>query len=211
MRVALFEDDHRFRESLGAVLQVAPGFTLVGAYATATAGLSAAGPEWELVVMDLDLPDLSGVEATRRLKERFPKLTVVVLTVFEEPATILSAICAGADGYLLKRTPIRELLDGLRSAAEGGAPLTAAVARSVVEVARQAARPAVAPVARLELTLREREVLRGLCEGRAYKQVAADLELSIDTVRTHVRAIYKKLRVHSVSEAVSQAIRRGLV
>ena len=211
MRVALFEDDPRYRESLAQVLALAPGFELAGAWPTATAGIAAAAADWDLVVMDLDLPDLSGIEATRRLKERFPRLSVVVVTVFEEPATILSAICAGADGYLLKRTPVGELLAGLRSVREGGSPLTAAVARSLVEVARQAGRPAAPAPARLDLTEREREVLRALAEGRAYKQVAADLDMSLDTVRTHIRAIYRKLQVHSVTEAVSRAIRQGLV
>ena len=211
MRVALIEDDPRYRDSLAQVLTLAPGFEFVGAWPTATAGLAAASADWELVVMDLDLPDLSGIEATRRLKSRFPRLAVVVVTVFEEPATILSAICAGADGYLLKRTPVGELLAGLRSVSEGGSPLTAAVARSLVEVARQSARPTVTAPARLDLTEREREVLRALAEGRAYKQVAADLDMSLDTVRTHIRAIYRKLQVHSVTEAVSRAIRQGLV
>ena len=210
MRVALFEDDRRYRESLAQVLGFSPGFELAGAYATATAGLAAASADWDLVIMDLDLPDLSGVEATQRLKARFPQVSVVVVTVFEEPATILGAICAGADGYLLKRTPINELLAALRAVREGGSPLTAAVARSVIEVIRQGSRPTRAP-ARLDLTDRERDVLRALSEGRAYKQVADDLEMSIDTVRTHIRSIYKKLQVHSVTEAVSRAIREGLV
>jgi DNA-binding NarL/FixJ family response regulator len=156
---------------------------------------------------------MSGIEATRRLKAAAPEVAVVVLTVFEEPATILQAICAGADGYLLKRTPADELLSQLRAVVAGGSPLTSEVARKVLGLLRSsvpAPPPSHAPT-RLQLTDREHDVLKGLVQGMSYKQIADEAGISLDTVRTHIRSVYRKLQVHSVAEAVSRAIREGLV
>jgi DNA-binding NarL/FixJ family response regulator len=153
---------------------------------------------------------MSGIDATARLRDRFPAAAVAMLTVFEEPATILAAICAGAGGYLLKRTSAHALLVELRSIASGGAPMTAGVARTVLELLRRGGRTA-GPAGRLDLTEREQEVLRGLVRGLSYKLVAGELAISVDTVRSHIRALYKKLQVHSVAAAVTRAIREGLV
>jgi DNA-binding NarL/FixJ family response regulator len=158
--------------------------------------------------MDLEMPDLDGISATRRLKAIAPALKVVVLTAFEDPARILEAICAGADGYLVKRAGHAELVEHLHSVLDGGAPLTSSVARTVVELLRDRR---VAKAAGPPLSPREQQVLAGFVAGRSYKQVAADLEITIDTVRTYVRTLYKKLQVNSVSAAVSRALRDGLV
>jgi DNA-binding NarL/FixJ family response regulator len=227
--VVVIEDDVLYRASLSMLLSHAPGFRLHAAYASAEEALEAlAWPEaaagWDLALMDIDLPGISGVEATRRLKTRRPDGLVVVLTVFEEPGVILEAICAGADGYLLKRTAPEELLEQLRAVAGGGAPLTSGVARTVLQLVREpresrdprgAATGPGATAGRgaaeaVRLTERERDVLRALVDGLAYKQVADRLGISIDTVRTHIRGIYGKLQVHSVAEAVVRAIREGL-
>jgi DNA-binding NarL/FixJ family response regulator len=165
--------------------------------------------------MDLDMPGMNGVECTRRIKAALPGVRVVVLTVFEERATIIEAICAGADGYLLKRTSADDLLMQLRSVMAGGSPLSAGVARTVLEVVRQVNERAPARVAGsgppIDLTGREREVLACLVRGMSYKAVAGSLNISIDTVRSHIRVIYGKLQVHSVAEAVGRALRNGLV
>jgi DNA-binding NarL/FixJ family response regulator len=218
----IVEDDARYRESLAALLTHAPGFTLAETFGSALTALERIETRrtardragWDLVLMDVDLPGLRGIDATRRLKAMLPETLVVVLTVFEEPSVILEAICAGADGYLLKRTPPAQLLEQLRVVASGGAPLTAGVARTVLDLVRHA--PAILPpdsgaASDLGLTERERAVLRGLVDGLAYKQVADRLGISIDTVRTHVRGVYKKLQVHSVAEAVGRALRERLV
>jgi DNA-binding NarL/FixJ family response regulator len=221
LRIAVVEDDPRFRASVEALLSHADGFRLAGSFGTAQAILaeaertaSAPEPSWDLVLMDLQLPGIDGIEAVRRLKRLQPGIPVVVLTVFEEPATILDAICSGADGYLLKRTSAPEILEQLRSVTLGGAPLTSRVARTVLELLRSDPRlvggrrpPSVGA---LDLTERERDVLRGLVEGFSYKQVAAELRISAETVRSHVKGIYRKLQVHNVAEAVSRAVRERL-
>jgi DNA-binding NarL/FixJ family response regulator len=216
------EDDPRYRYSLETLLGHAPGFSLATGFAAARplldqaeqALLAGQTPPWDLVLMDLQLPTMSGIEATRRLKKLFPHVPVVTLTVFEEPATILEAITAGADGYLLKKISAAELLAQLRSMAGGGAPLTAGVARTVLELLRAQNAASVggsAGPSRLDLTERELDVLQCLVRGLGYKQAADCLGISLDTVRTHIRNVYKKLQVHSVAEAVSRAIRQKLV
>ena len=223
LRVAVVEDNARYRGTLEQLFRHAPGFELAASFPSPPPAIRAAqravdeqsGPAWDVVVMDLEMPEMSGIEGTRRLKQLIPGLKVVVLTVFEQPATILEAICAGADGYLLKKARAPELLGGLRSAVEGGAPLTPNVARSVLELMRDGGSEgqvgdAESPT-RLDLTDREQQVLRALVEGLSYKQVADILGISLGTVRTHITSIYRKLQVHSVAEAVSRAIRERIV
>jgi len=221
VRVLIIEDDPRYREGLETLFKHTPGIELAASYADARdalrtlergARLGDAAPA-DVVVTDLEMPHVDGIEGTRRLKALWPDLPVVVVTVFEEPATILKAICAGADGYLLKSTSARELIAPLRAVTAGGAPMTAGVARTVLGLLRSQPGPAIQAQApsRLDLTEREQEVLRCLVNGNSYKQTAGELGVSIDTVRTHIRRLYKKLQVHSVAEAVSRAIREGLV
>jgi DNA-binding NarL/FixJ family response regulator len=212
-RIVLVEDDARYRDSLQALIERSPGLVLAGAFGDPRAALDWLGrfevAPFDVALMDLDLPSLTGIETTRQLKGRFPDVAVIVLTVFEEPRNILDAICAGADGYLLKKTPARELVAQIRTI-DDGAPLTAGVARSLLGLVRGLGGSA-APRVHLRLTEREQDVLRGLVRGLTYQEVANDLDVSIDTVRTHVRGLYKKLQVHSVSAAVARAIRDGLV
>jgi DNA-binding NarL/FixJ family response regulator len=217
LRIVIVEDDLRYRSSIETLFESTPGFALAASFGSAEPALewieeqSATSPRFDLVLMDIALPRTSGIEATARIVAHIPAATVVMLTVFEEPGTILQAICAGASGYLLKRTSARELLAQLRSIADGGAPMTAGVARTVLELLRRSGGAPASVPGRLDLTAREQDVLRCLVRGMAYKQAAADLEISLDTVRSHVRALYKKLQVHSVAAAVTRAIREGLV
>ncbi len=213
LAVAVVEDDSRYRRSLETLIRHTPGFQLAGSYGSADEALeifAAERPAWTLVLMDVALPGSSGIEATRRLKLLSPATLVVILTVFEEPATILEAICAGADGYLLKEASPEELLQQIRLVSEGGASLTAGIARTVLDLLREKS-GASKPIADVGLSPREREVLDGLTRGLAYKQIAGELDVSIDTVRTHIRGVYRKLQVHSVAEAVGRAIRERLV
>ena len=218
-RVAIVEDNPEFRETLGTFLRHQPDFALAGTFGGAEAALADARRAidehgqvvWDLVLMDIELPRMNGIEATRRLRELAPELPVVVLTVFENPSVILDAIAAGASGYVLKKTGARELVAQLRSVLDGGAPLSPAVAATLLEFVRRTGdtTPHADP-RRLDLTERETDVLRRLVDGRTYDQTASDLGISASTVRTHVRAIYRKLQVHSVAEAVRKAVQAGL-
>lgn len=222
IRIALVEDNARYRRGLEALFAHAEGFELCEAFADPRSALDAArrelaagrGRPWDLVLMDLQLPGLSGTETTRRMKELMPEVVVVVLTVFEDSATVLQAICAGADGYLLKSTLPDELLEQVRAVASGGSTLTAGVARTVLElVRRQAVGEGAAGEGpqRFGLTDREQEVLRGLVRGLSYKLVARELGVGFETVRSHVRGVYRKLQVHTATEAVARAVREKLV
>jgi DNA-binding NarL/FixJ family response regulator len=223
LRVAVVEDDLRFRDTLEKFFASMPGFRVAGSFGSAPALLQALersrvrgqAVPWDVVLMDLELPGMSGIEATRQLKRRLPELPVVVLTVFEEPATILEAISAGADGYLVKRISAPELRSQLHSILQEGAPLTPGVARTVLSFVREmrlGTRPrTLPPPTRLDLTQREQDVLRCVVQGMTYKQAAERLGVSLETVRTHIRNTYRKLQVHTVAEAVSHAIRHRLI
>lgn len=231
LRVLIVEDDRRYRESVVALVGNTPGCRLAAEFAAPlpalawiersngvndavrTGSATCSGAAFDVALIDIQLPQLSGIELARRLRALAPAAALVMLTVFEEPQTILEAICAGADGYLLKSTSARELVAQLRSAAAGGAPMTASVARSVLEITRRIGSRELtgAPPSRLELTPREQDVLRAFVRGLSYQQVAGELGVSIDTVRSHVRALYKKLQVHSVAAAVARAIHDQLV
>jgi DNA-binding NarL/FixJ family response regulator len=215
LRVAVIEDDPGYRATLETFLQHADGLELASSFGAAEPALAAvrdagrAGgtAPWDLALMDLELPGIDGIEGTRRLKAALPALAVVVLTAFEDPAMILRAILAGADGYVLKKSGARELGEQLRAVARGGSPLTACVARQVLE----GDAPAEGSPTRLTLSERERDVLRCLVRGMRYQQAADDLGLSLDTVRAHIRAIYRKLQVHTVAEAVARALQEHLI
>lgn len=223
-RTVTVEDDRRYRRSLEELLEGTGDFRLVGSFGTAEsalerareAGGSAGSPRWDLVLMDLELPGMSGIDAIRRLGELAPDASVVALTVFREPGTVLEAICAGADGYLAKRLPPDRILEEVRSVMAGGSTLSPGVARTVLRLLRRLGAsegesgPRDGP-SRLDLTGREREVLRCLVEGHSYRRTAAELDISHNTVRSHVRSIYSKLQVRNVAQAVSRAIREGLV
>lgn len=220
IRVVTIEDDPQYRSSLGLLFDHAKDFELVGSFGSPAAALShldgggAVEPPWDLVLMDVDLPGMDGISCTREVKRRLPHAAVVVLTVFEERKTIVEAICAGADGYLVKRTPAPELLKQLRAIAVGGSPISSGVARTVLDLVRRLGPVEPAPADRgehFELTERELEVLRCLVQGMSYKRVARELDVSLDTVRSHIRSVYSKLQVNKVAEAVSRALQEGIV
>ncbi len=223
LRLAIVEDDPHYRASLEQLFRQAEGFAMAGSFAAPPPVLAEAQRAirdrdvlpWDVVLMDLEMPRMGGIEATRRLKALAPALKVVVVTVFEDPDAIVEAICAGADGYLLKKARAKELLEGVRAVAEGGAPLSSTVARRMLDVVRvlapSADRTTQSAPTRFDLTEREQQVLRALVDGLSYKQTADALGISLGTVRSHVTAIYGKLQVHNVAEAVNRALRKRLV
>lgn len=219
VRLAIVEDDAPYRAALRDLFAAEPAFSVEGAYDSALSLLAASRAvaeaekpaPWDIVLMDIELPRLDGIEATARLRATWPGIVVVMLTAFEDPQRILGAICAGASGYLLKKSNASEVLEEVRAIVEGGSPLTPSVARSILKVLQGGAPAPIPRPGSWDLSEREMDVLRGLVQGHAYKEVAATLNVSLDTVRTHVRNIYRKMQVHSVSEAVSRAIRSGIV
>jgi DNA-binding NarL/FixJ family response regulator len=204
--VSIVEDNPALRQSLAVLLGGSPGFRCASFHPSAEDAferLPAARPD--LVLMDINLPGASGIECVRRLKQKLPQLPVVMLTVFEESEHVFAALQAGACGYLLKRTSPVELLAALEEVHRGGSPMSTAVARRVVESFHRAgqARPAP-PTGVQRLTGREAEILAQLAQGRRNKEIADQLHVSLDTVRTHLRHIYEKLHVNSRTEALLQ-------
>jgi DNA-binding NarL/FixJ family response regulator len=221
LRLATVEDDPRYRNSLALLLRGLPQFDHVVSHASAEPLLHAARKArelgmpmpWDVVLTDMGLPDMDGVTLTAELKRLFPQMRIVVLTVFEEPARVLGAICAGADGYLLKSSTSDELIGQLELVVRKGASLSSALAGTVLQLVRQSHtdRSGSGNLPRdLGLTQRQIEVLRGLVDGQSYREIGERLAISIDTVRSHIRQIYSALQVHSVAEAVSYALRHGI-
>ena len=212
IQVALVEDDPNLRANLTAMLNSASGFKCQAAYPDATAalrGIPVNRPD--VVLMDINLPGMLGTECVRQLKELTPNLPVLMLTVYEDSEQIFKSLMSGATGYLLKRTPKDKLLDAIRDVNAGGAPMSRQIARRVVqffqkvkELPTDMQKPAVV----VDLTDREKEVLDALAKGYAYKEIAAQLNISFETVRTHLRTIYEKLHVHSRTEAVLKYLGR---
>ena len=163
----------------------------------------------QVILMDIGLPGMSGIDGIRELKKIQPDATILVLSVYEDDDNIFKALCTGASGYLVKNTPPARLIEAIREAHEGGSPMTSHIARKVVRLFQKNFRPGRG--AEVNLTNREREILTGLSDGDSYGSVAHTLCISVDTVRYHIRNIYRKLEVHSQSAAVSRAIREGLI
>ena len=210
--VAIVEDILEVREGLAVLLRGTPGFACAGAYATmeeALDGICATdATPFDVVVSDLGLPGMSGVEGIRVLRERHPQVPIVALTILEDDDDVFAALCAGACGYLLKSTPPGRLLESIREVANGGAPMSPQVARRVVTLFRDFRPPERVAC---HLTPQETELLRLLVDGHHYKTAADKMGISRHTVSFHLRNIYAKLEVHSKSEAVARALRDRLV
>jgi DNA-binding NarL/FixJ family response regulator len=212
IQVALVEDDPNLRANLSAMLNNSAGFKCQATYADGAAalrGIPANRPD--VVLMDINLPGMLGTECVRKLKALTPNLPVLMLTVYEDSEQIFKSLMSGATGYLLKRTPRDKLLDAIREVDAGGAPMSRQIARRVVQffqsvkdLPSDVQKPAVV----VNLTDREKEVLAALAKGYAYKEIADQLNISFETVRTHLRTIYEKLHVHSRTEAVLKYLGR---
>lgn len=197
--VGIVEDDPQLRAAFSALVSGADGMTLLGGYPSgeeALVGLPAQRPD--AVLMDINLPGMNGIECARRLKQAAPSVHVVMLTTFEDSDKIFESLKAGASGYVLKRAPRDEILSALREVCDGGAPMSGAIARKVVQFFGQhQAAPELGT-----LTEREHAVLQALSQGQQYKEIADSLSISINTVRKYIRSIYEKLHVNTRGEAV---------
>ena len=209
IRVALVEDKRLIREGLGAILDRAAGLACIGTYASAEDALRGLEDSpADVLLLDIQLPGMSGIEAVGLLRERFSEMKILMLTVYEEEEKVFEAIRAGACGYLLKKTPPPQIAEAVRQAREGGSPLSPEVARRIVRHFQNEPAPERRESA---LTSQERSLVRLLADGFSYQAAAEQLAVSINTVRDHVRSVYEKLHVHSKSEAVSKALRRHLI
>lgn len=209
LRVVIIEDQRDVREGLSVLIDGTSGFRCVAAYRTmpeALGRLGAAAPD--VILTDIGLPGMSGIEGIRVLRERMPDVPILALTVYDADREVFRALCAGASGYLLKNTPPSRLLESLREVAAGGAPMSPEVARRVLRLFREFRPPEGASC---RLTPQEHELLRLLVDGHHRKTAAASMGISVNTVSFHLKNIYAKLEVHSKTEAVAKALRQRLI
>lgn len=208
-QVAIIEDHYKFREALEFLLNHTPGYQCVGSFRSMEEALEKIKfniPDVALV--DIGLPGMSGVEGVRILKERHPSVVLLMNTVYDDDERIFQALCAGASGYLLKKTPPARLIESLNEAIAGGAPMSPEVARRVLGLFREIRPPDHEDY---QLTPHELRLLKLLTEGHSYKTAATELGVSVKTISFHLQKIYEKLQVHSKSEAVAKALRNRLV
>jgi len=206
IRVSIVEDDAKLRETLVRYFAGQPGFRCLSAYPNAEAALAdlPQNPP-DVVLMDINLPGMSGIECVSRLRQVAPSLKIIMLTVFEESEQVFKALSAGAFGYLVKSNRPAKILEAIREVHGGGSPMSGHIARKVVQSFQtQAAVRAETDT----LTARELEVLQGLSRGHPYKEIAGNLGISLSTVRTYIQRIYEKLHVHSQTEAVMKFARK---
>lgn len=206
IKVALVDDNHDLREGLQIVIKEHKDeFECIGSFADAESAAKKI-PEIkpDVVLMDINLPGMSGIDCLKQLKLKMPELDVIMLTVFADDETVFDSLCAGACGYITKNTSPEKILDAIRDVRDGGAPMSGRIARMVVTSFNAPQSPSA------QLTDREREVLDQLCKGKSYKMVADALNITHDTVRHHIKNIYKKLEVHSVSEAILKTMKKKL-
>ena len=209
IRVAIFEDNKHLRETLQLLINSSGTYTCVGAYSNCDEMIPMLEVyPCDIVLMDIEMPGMNGIEATRLLKEHFPGVQVLIQTVFFEDEYIFNAICAGASGYILKTTSPQGYLQAIADVHSGGSPMTPGIARRMLELFKTNLQPTSTEYG---LSTQEKKVLQLLVDGKSYKMIAADLSIAFDTVKSHVKNIYAKLHVNSGTEAVSKAIRDRIV
>ena len=206
--VAIVEDQHEIREGLRLLIDGTPGFRCTGRFRTMEQAMEGLHEPPHVVLLDIGLPGMSGIDGARWLRERFPGTAALILSVYDDDERVFEAMCAGASGYLLKNTAPARLLEGIAEVAAGGAPMSPEVARRVIQLFR-----AVKPPGRADyqLTPHELRLLQMLVDGHNYKTAGTELGVTVNTISFHMRRIYEKLQVHSKSEAVAKALRHGLV
>jgi DNA-binding NarL/FixJ family response regulator len=209
IRVVIIEDLREVRESLAVLIDGTRGFRCAGSYRTMEEALERIGETRpDVILTDIGLPGMDGVAGTRILRERFPQVPILALSVYDDDENVFNAICAGASGYLMKNTPPARLLDSLREVVDGGAPMSPEIARRVITLFREFRPPERATC---HLTPQETELLKLMVQGHHYKTAAHELGISISTVSFHLKNVYNKLQVHSKTEAVAKALRERLI
>lgn len=209
IRVAIIEDRREIREGLAMLISYTDGFECSGKYGSMEEALTSIRHKMpDVVLSDIGLPGMDGIEGIRILKEKYPNLTILMLSVYDDNERIFDALCAGACGYLLKKTPPAKLIESLRDAISGGAPMSPEVARKVITLFRDFRPPERVDY---DLTPHETRLLKLLVEGHSYKTAASELRVTVNTISFHLKNIYEKLQVHSKSEAVAKALQQNLI
>lgn len=207
-RILLYDDNEVFRVSMQSLINDQPDLELHAAMPNAeTIEIDLQELRPDVILMDIDMPDVNGVEAVKRIRKKNKALPIIMLTIFDDNENIFNAICAGASGYILKGYATEEIPAAIRNVITGGAPMTGAIAKKVLQMIPQAK----TEQENGKLSKKETEILIFLSKGHSYKMIAAELEITIDTVRFHIKKIYDKLHVHTAAEAVSKAIKDKLI
>jgi DNA-binding NarL/FixJ family response regulator len=207
--ILIYEDNDHLRESLSSLLKLTENYELLGSFPDCRlVEGQVKGYHPDVILMDIDMPEVNGIEAVKKIRAFDKGVQIIMLTVFDDNTHVFDALCAGANGYLLKKYISEKLISAIQEVQQGGAPMSPAIARMIITNMQQ--QPAI-PTNNYQLTPREKEILSLLSKGNSYKLIAAALEISIDTVRTHLKKVYDKLHVNSQIEAVSKAINEKIV
>jgi DNA-binding NarL/FixJ family response regulator len=213
LRIAIFDDNKNIRESISLLLATVPQFEVVGSFCHVLDCIDdVRESKPDIVLMDIEMPGMTGIEAVTKIKKEFPHIQVLMQTVFEDDDRVFDSICAGASGYILKNFLNTKLVDSINELQYGGSPMSPSIARKVLNKMQSVStiiKPEETPDYRL--TAREKEVLSCLVNGLSYKMIASDLNISYETVRSHVKKIYEKLHVASLTEVVAKAINQRIV
>lgn len=211
IKVALVEDNQTIREGLSALINGTEGYKCVAAFRDCETFLNKLNQlEVDVVLMDIGLPGMSGIEGVAQAVKKNPDLNILMLTIYEDSEKVFDALCSGASGYLVKKTPPAKLLEAIKDAHDGGSPMSSGIARQVINAFKET-KAKTSNDEDYKLSSREIEVLNLLADGYNYQEIAESMFISVDTVRHHIRNIYKKLHVHSQSEAVAKAIRKKII
>lgn len=213
IRIAIFDDNKNIRESISLLLKTVPAFEVVGSFShvlDCVDDIKECNPQ--IVLMDIEMPGMTGIEAVKTIKKELPHVQILMQTVFEDDDRVFDSICAGASGYILKNQLNTKLIDAIQELQFGGSPMSPSIARKVLNKMQSVA-SVIKPEEAVDyhLTAREKEVLSCLVNGLSYKMIASDLNISYETVRSHVKKIYEKLHVASLTEVVAKAINQRIV
>lgn len=210
IKIIIVEDNKTIRDGLTVLINATDGLRCVANYKDCESmldKLEADNPD--LILMDIGLPGMSGIDGIKKVKEIFPEILILMLSVYEDDDNIFRALYSGACGYLIKKTPPAQLIEAIKEAYEGGSPMSSHIARKVVNYFKNNVKHSDQPES--ILSEREKEILTSLSKGNSYKMIADSIYISLDTVRYHIRNIYKKMHVHSQSAAVAKALRKGWI